>query len=91
MRPKDNGLANLHDTTRKERGFCCMKLIVFLTEDGVTDWDEWHRAHTDAARGECKYRAQCPIYEQSKPATNENGTGQANNNRHKQDLSPKRK
>ena len=67
MRPKDNGLANLHDRDRHERGFCCMKLIVFLTEDRVTGWDEWHGAHLDAARGECGYRARCPIYERSKP------------------------
>lgn len=29
MKPKDNGLANLHDRKREERGFCCMKLITF--------------------------------------------------------------
>ena len=66
MRPQGNGLVSLHDENRRERGFCCMKLIVFLTEDGVAGWDEWHGAHLDAARGECKYRAQCPIYERSK-------------------------
>lgn len=59
---KDNGLANLHDTNRRERGFCCMKLVVFLTEDGVKDRDEWHGAHLDAARGQCSYRTRCPIY-----------------------------
>lgn len=53
MKPKDNGLANLHDRKREERGFCCMQLIIFLTDNGVKSWDEWHRAHTDAARGEC--------------------------------------
>ena len=56
MKPKDNGLANLHDRKREERGFCCMQLIIFLTDNGVKSWDEWHRAHTDAARGECRYR-----------------------------------
>lgn len=66
MRVKGNGLANLHDANRRERGFCCMKLIVFLTEDGVKDWDEWHGAHFDAARGQCRYRAQCPVNEQTK-------------------------
>ncbi|WP_234181959.1 hypothetical protein [Bacteroides thetaiotaomicron] len=30
MRFKDNGLANLHDRKRKERGFCCMQLIYSL-------------------------------------------------------------
>ena len=51
MRPQGNGLVSLHDENRRERGFCCMKLIVFLTEDGVAGWDEWHGAHLDAARG----------------------------------------
>lgn len=66
MRPKDNALASLHDVNLRERGFCCMKLIVFLTEDGVKEWDEWHGAHLDAARGQCSYRARCPIYKRSK-------------------------
>lgn len=48
MKPKDNGLTNLHDRKREERGFCCMQLIIFLTDNGVKSWDEWHRAHTDA-------------------------------------------
>lgn len=47
MKPKDNGLANLHDRKREERGFCCMQLIIFLTDNGVKSWDEWHRAHTE--------------------------------------------
>jgi len=43
MRFKDNRLANLHDRKREERGFCCMQLIIFLTDNGVKSWDEWHR------------------------------------------------
>ena len=35
MKPKDNGLANLHDRKREERGFCCMQLIIFLTDNGM--------------------------------------------------------
>lgn len=65
-RPKGNGPANLHDENRRERGFRCMRLVAFLTEDGVTGWDGWHGAHLEAARGECRYRARCPIYERSK-------------------------
>ena len=38
MKPKDNGLANLHDRKREERGFCCMQLIIFLTDNGVKSW-----------------------------------------------------
>lgn len=56
MKPKSNGLANLHDGNRQEQGFKCMKLIVFLTADGVKEWDEWHREHLNASQGKCKYR-----------------------------------
>lgn len=69
MKPKDNGLANLHDRKREERGFCCMKLITFLTADGVKEWDEWHGEHLNAARGECKYRTRCSVYRRSKNKT----------------------
>ena len=69
MKHKDNGLANLHDRKREERGFCCMKLITFLTADGVKEWDEWHGEHLNAARGECKYRTRCPVYRRSKNRT----------------------
>ena len=69
MKPKDNGLANLHDRKREERGFCCMKLITFLTADGVKEWDEWHGEHLNAAWGECKYRTRCPVYRRSKNRT----------------------
>ncbi|WP_026314798.1 hypothetical protein [Bacteroides gallinarum] len=66
MRTRDNGLANLHDANHRERGFCCMKLIAFLIADGVKAWEEWHGEHLNAARGQCRYRARCPIYKRSK-------------------------
>ncbi len=46
MRPQSTGIVELHDSKQKERGFGCMKLIAFLTEDGVTEWEQWHGAHT---------------------------------------------
>lgn len=49
MKPQSNGIVELHDAKQKERGFNCMQLIRFLTEDGVKDWDEWHGAHLEAA------------------------------------------
>lgn len=61
MKPQSNGLVELHDAKRKERGFNCMQLIRFLTEDGVNDWDEWHSAHLEAA-GQCRYKSKCHIY-----------------------------
>lgn len=43
--PKGNGLVEIRGEKTVERGFNCMKLIEFLTEDGVKDWDNWHGAH----------------------------------------------
>ena len=62
MKPQSNGLVELHDAKRKERGFNCMQLIRFLTEDGVNDWDEWHSTHLEAAAGQCRYKSKCHIY-----------------------------
>jgi len=61
MKPKDNGLANLHDRKREERGFCCMQLIIFLTDNGVKSWDEWltRPASTDCVR--CRFKSSCPV------------------------------
>lgn len=59
---ESNGIIERVDAKIKERGFNCMKLIEYLTDSGVTDWDEWHGAHIAAATGECRYAAQCPIH-----------------------------
>ena len=65
--PSSNGLFEVTTSkTVKERGFNCMKLIEFLTEKGVTDWEEWHGAHLLAAQGECVYASQCHIYRRTK-------------------------
>ena len=48
--PQSNGLVEIHgQKTAPERGFVCMKLILFLTEDGVRDWEQWLGAHLQAA------------------------------------------
>lgn len=65
MKPQSNGLVELHDSKQVERGFGCMKLIIFLTEDGVTDWGQWHGAHLQAAEGRCPYTGRCPIHARS--------------------------
>lgn len=62
MRPQSNGIVELHDSKQKERGFVCMKLITFLTQDGVTEWERWHGAHLQAAAGQCPYTSQCPVH-----------------------------
>lgn len=65
MRPQGNGIVELSDKKQKERGFNCMKLIEFLTEEKVKDWDEWHGAHLKAAAGQCPYTGRCPIHARS--------------------------
>ena len=62
MKPQNTGLVTLHDDKQKERGFNCMRLIAFLTEDGVTDWSRWHGAHLQASAGQCPYADCCSIY-----------------------------
>lgn len=64
--PQSNGLFDVVTAKpAKEEGFGCMKLIIFLTNDGVTDWDEWHQAHQLAASGKCTYSDRCPIYKKT--------------------------
>lgn len=65
MRPQETGIVEFHDTKQKERGFGCMKLITFLTEDGVTEWEQWHGAHLQASNGQCPYTDRCPIHARS--------------------------
>ena len=38
-RPQSNGLFEVTGGQEKERGFCCMKLITFLSANNVTDWE----------------------------------------------------
>ncbi len=61
-RPVSNGLFEVNGEKSDERSFGCMKLIEFMTQEGITDWDEWHYRNNQAARGECHYREKCPIY-----------------------------
>lgn len=72
MIPQSNGLVEIRGTKQKERGFNCMKLIEYLTENGVKDWDNWHEAHKQAKQGNCPYKCQCPIYEKTIKSKNNN-------------------
>lgn len=65
--PKSNGLVEIQGTKQKERGFCCMKLIGFLTRDKVKDREEWHGAHLLAADHKCRYKDECPIHQRTQP------------------------
>lgn len=72
--PRSNGLVEINSGKSDESGFGCMKLIEFLTQEGITDWDEWHYRHNQAARGECHYKDKCPIYEKTANKFNHNPT-----------------
>lgn len=53
-RPQSNGLFEVAGGQEKEHGFCCMKLILFLSANNVTSWDEWHGAHLSAMSGDAR-------------------------------------
>lgn len=70
MKPQNNGLVELHDSTpRKEGGFFCMKLVDYLNEEaemGTAAYEVlWEDRFRQAKAGECAYREKCPIYARS--------------------------
>lgn len=70
MIPKGNGLVEIvGEKQGKERGFSCMQLIMFLTDEiangGDNSWEYWHGRHVQASEGNCAYREYCPIYERT--------------------------
>lgn len=65
--PESNGLFEVAGGKKtKERGFNCMQLIKFLTEEisngGDNSWEYWHGRHVEANNGHCHYQDKCPIY-----------------------------
>lgn len=65
--PESNGLFEVAGGKKpKERGFNCMQLVKFLTNEisngGDNSWEYWHGRHLEASEGKCAYREQCPIY-----------------------------
>lgn len=75
VQPLSNGLVEINTGRTYEKSFGCMKLIEFLTKDGITDWDQWHYRHNQAERGECHYKDRCPIYEKTANKFKINNTG----------------
>lgn len=72
--PESNGLFEVAGAKQpKERGFNCMQLIKFLTADGVKSWDDWHRAHEQAAAGNCPYSSKCHIHARTITNRKKNG------------------
>ena len=65
--PQSNGLFSVAGTKKKERGFCCMKLIILLCSDETlpSNWEHWHNAHLLASHGNCLYKNICSIYKRT--------------------------
>ncbi len=65
-RPKGNGIVELHDENRKERGFFCMELVMHLNEEveiGTEAYaDLWDERFAQAKSGQCHYADKCAIY-----------------------------
>lgn len=64
--PVGNGLVEIVDGKSDDRGFFCMKLVGYITEEmdrtGETSFDFWHKRFVEAQEGVCAYRDICQIY-----------------------------
>lgn len=68
--PAGNGLVEIFGEKTNERGFFCMKLVGYITEEmdrtGETSFDFWHKRFVEAQEGRCAYKDKCPIYARTK-------------------------
>lgn len=64
--PKGNGLVEIVDEKSSDKGFFCMKLVGFITEEmnrsGDKSFDFWHQRFLEAQGGRCAYTHICPNY-----------------------------
>lgn len=64
--PVGNGLVEITGEKSSDRGFFCMKLIGYITEEmdaiGDRSWEFWHGRFHAAETGSCPYRHKCPKY-----------------------------
>ena len=64
--PVGNGLVEITDEKSCDRGFFCMRLVGYITEEvrltGDRSWDFWHSRFHAAETGSCPYRKKCPKY-----------------------------
>ena len=62
-KPQNNGLVELVDEKVDGKGFFCMDLVGFMSDDETTkDWEAWHDKFTQAKSGNCPYRDRCQRY-----------------------------
>lgn len=64
--PKSNGIVELVDEKSSDRGFFCIKLVGYITEEmnriSDSSFDFWHQRFMEAKGGACAYRNICPNY-----------------------------
>lgn len=70
MKSNDYGLVDIRsENNTKERGFFCLQLITFLTDEinhgGSNSLEYWHNRHIEASEGNCFYKDRCHIYKRT--------------------------
>lgn len=61
--PKGNGLVEITGENRQQdKGWFCMDLVRFLTDEENSDSDFWHQRFVEAKAGNCAYKDKCPRY-----------------------------
>lgn len=61
--PKGNGLVEITgENKQQDKGWFCMDLVRFLTDEENVDGDFWHQRFVEAKAGNCAYKDKCPRY-----------------------------
>lgn len=60
------GLVEFAGEKQTDRGFFCMKLVLFLNEEAIPGTELygklWEQRFDEAKNGQCAYKDRCPIY-----------------------------
>ena len=71
MRPRSNGLVELHEDGGNERarGKFCLRLMGYVGEEAEMGTEEYRllyeQREAEMAAGSCHYRDRCPVYERT--------------------------
>lgn len=67
--PVGTGLVEITGEKSYDKGFFCIKLAGFITNEmksvGDTSFDFWHQRFLEAKAGCCAYKDKCPNYAQT--------------------------
>ncbi|MBR6775190.1 MAG: hypothetical protein IKM23_05685 [Bacteroidales bacterium] len=71
--PKGNGLVEIKGEKIIERGFFCMRLVLFLNDEAEPGTELyaklWRQRFDEAKAGHCEYKRLCPIYSETTKKT----------------------